>query len=215
MGNTWKKSSVIIVLIIAVIISAVINLAQYFNNDNQKSSESQEGLQEVNQEYSEMKGEETLESVDPSTFYIGKYRFDDSIEYHRLIINEDHTARIVIKRYRLFGYYDSDYHPGNINPGETLWSGTSKKDGESYLREEGTQLDPYGYPYAKIELKEEISTEAYSWDVYENKHLGTYLKLIGTGGFNTERFVYGGRIYNSYEAMLAKDESRSDKIIKL
>lgn len=152
--------------------------------------------------------------------YIGEYQIidADTSDYHRLFINEDHTARIKAKSYEVRTYYDNEeYYPGNLNQYERPWSGKNRKEGERFIKENVDELDYEGHPWKKVELKEKEYTQAFSWQKFENENIGTYIKLrpSSSGLFDDDEYVWNGRIYYSYEAMLAQDENRSMKIIKI
>lgn len=132
-------------------------------------------------------------------------------ESYQLLINEDYTARMVKKYYEVYYYYVDNGGGMKEERFHYPWKISSLLESEG-LAEGLMSMTVNGHPIVKTEIKiSENKTTACSWEKYENERLGIYVKLSGSGV--SEKYIFEGRIYDDYDALLSKDEKRSSLIV--
>ncbi len=160
--------------------------------------------------------------------FVGEYQLtsSDTMDYYRLFINQDHTARIIKKYYDLIFYYRKDGKVKHVNVSHSYGFGwwsmhhiTSKREYKNKYKEIWNFSQDYEPPAIKIELTQCDTYDriAYSWEEYVDDNLGPYIKLKSStsGLFENEKFLYKNRLYNSYNAMQAKDEFHSTRLTRI
>jgi RNA polymerase subunit RPABC4/transcription elongation factor Spt4 len=225
-GNIFNYiKNYLIVFLITVIFVLVVIIAANYNNNNEATNPSDDYTTAIRDSTED---EEPLPDYDNENQqtaiqnFTGEYRIldKDKSDYYRLFVNSDHTARIVIKYYRIYAIYDKNGEHKNYDATPyhrvtTIKEAKQVKESLDQSAADGSTVS--GYPILGVKIVQEGSdTEAFSWEEYNEEHVGDYIELKGTGDLLTDtRYINNGRLYYTYNGMLAKDERGSLKIKKI
>lgn len=148
-----------------------------------------------------MEGEESYASppANPYDDYVGKYHVGiQSTALRYLTINSDGTARytdsVYTLKYSLLQDFDGEWHTYTDDGFNTLEEIESIKVREK----EKVKILKIG--------KKPLIKAAYSWDIYSDSRIGSYLMLTKSNGDRS--YIKDGYWYNNFNAMRSFDEDR-------